>query len=303
MAAIPPRPSSNILEIFPSELFIHILHHLHDDKPSLKACSLVCPTWHALAPHDLFSDTTIYYNSKPTKLVEFNDFIQSTPTISSHIRTLRLAESRSAVASELNDKLLLSILSALPHLDSLYISWNSFYSLSWNPSPNTTQLPLLKKLYLWDRVRDDGAREGYPSYPLGFISWFPYIQTVVLDYPAIPNQVHHTSSGNLPDHTHIVPNVQDLHLQNPIVTPAYAHRMYSSLQDGLSLHSLKSISIDLRSVADVEGLEDFLSSSNLEIERIEIDPTRSPVERLDSIREFSFPRRTRSRLTVDQWSR
>ncbi|KAJ7090647.1 hypothetical protein C8R44DRAFT_648056, partial [Mycena epipterygia] len=42
------------IDQFPSELYDYIIDHLHDDRRTLSACSLVCRDWYATSSYHLF---------------------------------------------------------------------------------------------------------------------------------------------------------------------------------------------------------------------------------------------------------
>ncbi|KAJ7113040.1 hypothetical protein C8R44DRAFT_882074 [Mycena epipterygia] len=57
--------SQRISARFPSELHDYIIDHLHNDRRTLCACTLVCRTWHATSTYHLFQNAgTIYVHRK-----------------------------------------------------------------------------------------------------------------------------------------------------------------------------------------------------------------------------------------------
>ncbi|KAJ7090640.1 hypothetical protein C8R44DRAFT_817793 [Mycena epipterygia] len=60
-----PRLPPDIIDRFPSELYDYIIDHLHDDRRTLSACSLVCRDWYATSSYHLFQNAgTIRLNPK-----------------------------------------------------------------------------------------------------------------------------------------------------------------------------------------------------------------------------------------------
>lgn len=75
--------------VLPQELVDWIVDHLHDDKPSLKACALVSKSWALSTYTHLFRSIHI---SGPNKLQEFASVLQPPPVFTSFIRKLRYNE-------------------------------------------------------------------------------------------------------------------------------------------------------------------------------------------------------------------
>lgn len=69
----------------PPELVDIIIDHLHNDKRSLAACSLVCKEWRSSARYHLFANITL----KPTEAKD-PDFLTSAPKVVPFIRHLHL---------------------------------------------------------------------------------------------------------------------------------------------------------------------------------------------------------------------
>ncbi|TCD64220.1 hypothetical protein EIP91_004355 [Steccherinum ochraceum] len=74
----------------PQELVDMVLDHLHEDKRTLKACTLVSPSWLDTSRHHLFYDLTVPVSEDTKSFDAFTDFLINTPLIATYIRDLRL---------------------------------------------------------------------------------------------------------------------------------------------------------------------------------------------------------------------
>ena len=76
---------------FPPELVDQTIDYLHEDKESLKACSLVSRQWLNTTRHHLFRSTVIVGTSRPGHgFAEFAQFLANRPNIAFFIQELRL---------------------------------------------------------------------------------------------------------------------------------------------------------------------------------------------------------------------
>ncbi|RPD53071.1 hypothetical protein L227DRAFT_581653 [Lentinus tigrinus ALCF2SS1-6] len=111
-----PRPSNNL----PWEISDAIIDHLHDDRPSLYSCALVCRAWLLSSRHHLFRTFKIADSKrrKPNSaaLDKAVGFLATTPDVARHIRYLDIAH-HSVRLSQLD-----AILNCLPKLQSLAFS-------------------------------------------------------------------------------------------------------------------------------------------------------------------------------------
>ncbi len=73
----------------PPELSDYVIDFLHDDRPSLKACSLTCRTWHPAARHHLFRTVTF---SSPRSREDFQQLLHAAPYIGQFARDVRLGK-------------------------------------------------------------------------------------------------------------------------------------------------------------------------------------------------------------------
>lgn len=65
-----------------------VLDHLHDDKSTLKACTLVSPSWLDTSRHHLFYDLSVSVSEETRSFDAFAEFLEVSPIIGSHIRDL-----------------------------------------------------------------------------------------------------------------------------------------------------------------------------------------------------------------------
>lgn len=149
------RPTSqaksiNIPLLFP-ELVDEVLKHLRSDRASLRACALVSQAWVHSARRYLFQ--SLWVAEARATLVRF---VGSTPTVSCHIRELRLGHNATIIRSRhrLNPISVRQLLQYLPTLESLRIDAG-----------------------FWEggevAIGDDPVLEGLPS-------TFPLLRTLVL---------------------------------------------------------------------------------------------------------------------------
>lgn len=145
------------------ELIEYITDHLHDDKPSLSASSLVCQAWTGPSRHHLFHDLTVRANTKEyargVLFAKLRDLLESGPSVHVYIRRLFLWSDQS-----MNQLVPASLLEAcyerLPSLHTLSIEGARF-----PPAPplskvadtdNTNLAPQLRTLLVTKSVMDDG---------------------------------------------------------------------------------------------------------------------------------------------------
>ncbi|CAL1711933.1 unnamed protein product [Somion occarium] len=129
------QPTSHITP-FPREFFPEIvdliLDHLHDDKASLKACSLVCKAWLTSCRFHLFYELHVPYCTTIADVgfEPFADFLYDHPSVRGFIRKLVLKADDERLSEEdlraihrgtaqIGPYLLVSICNMLPALHSL----------------------------------------------------------------------------------------------------------------------------------------------------------------------------------------
>ncbi|KAI0704637.1 hypothetical protein C8Q76DRAFT_752267 [Earliella scabrosa] len=74
--------------VVPQELSDIIIDHLHNDKPSLKNCSLVCKAWTDESQHHLFSRLVVGPRLVGTTVTDLVPFLSSTPAVAVHVKDL-----------------------------------------------------------------------------------------------------------------------------------------------------------------------------------------------------------------------
>ncbi|KAJ7889728.1 hypothetical protein B0H13DRAFT_1887841 [Mycena leptocephala] len=178
--------SLDLLARFPSELYDCIIDHLHDDRRSLSACSLVCRDWHAASRYHLFQNAgTIRLD--PRNYSGFAEVLSSQKNkLNGYIGRLALAiyipRSPWIQLSERVQRRFTNDLQRLPDLP--YLKYLSFYCFEFLPEvtnlvqnfPSVTQLelnrfrfdsfaeflqviaalPLLRRLAIIDTYLSDG---------------------------------------------------------------------------------------------------------------------------------------------------
>jgi len=81
---------------FPQELLEMTIDHLHNHKPSLRSCSLVCHTWVNASRHHLFNSVHVWRDARDRAekyiLPLFSDFLRCTAHCAKFIRTLHIVE-------------------------------------------------------------------------------------------------------------------------------------------------------------------------------------------------------------------
>ncbi|KAI0708739.1 hypothetical protein C8T65DRAFT_576262, partial [Cerioporus squamosus] len=74
----------------PAEVTDSILDYLHDDRPTLRTCSLVSRSWLPSCRYHLFSEVVVRSADHPLTLSSFLEFLPTSPDIASYIRTLKV---------------------------------------------------------------------------------------------------------------------------------------------------------------------------------------------------------------------
>ncbi len=132
------QPDLYIRTILPTELCNLIIDHLHDSKPSLFACSLVCRAWVPECRFHLFHKVVLY---RDTADLFFQLFESPHATISSaHTRGLDVAQNTVTRGGNLDGELLgglafQGVLSRCPadvfeHVQKLSVTWVGWWTLS-----------------------------------------------------------------------------------------------------------------------------------------------------------------------------
>lgn len=130
------EPDLYIRTMLPTELCNLIIDHLHDSKPSLSACSLVCRSWVPECRFHLFHKVVLY---RGTADPFFQLFESPYATIASaHTRELDVAQNRQGgnLGSKLLDDLSFQgVLSRCPadvfeHVQKLSVTWVGWWTLS-----------------------------------------------------------------------------------------------------------------------------------------------------------------------------
>ncbi|EIW55205.1 uncharacterized protein TRAVEDRAFT_131276, partial [Trametes versicolor FP-101664 SS1] len=76
------------IQDLPQEIFHIILNYLGDNKQILRNCSLVCRSWLQASRPRFFAVVSLYACER--RLVNFLDFLDTHPDITSHVRSLML---------------------------------------------------------------------------------------------------------------------------------------------------------------------------------------------------------------------
>ena len=116
----------------PAELTDAIIDHLHDDKPTLSKCSLVCNSWLDSSRYHLFHTIRVRGEHKTKNFAAFLAFINDTPHIRRYIqgvifRFTGALAARSADIRRVGPYTLSFILETLPGIRSIVldnISWD-----------------------------------------------------------------------------------------------------------------------------------------------------------------------------------
>ncbi len=126
----------------PPELVDATIDHLHDDIPTLAACSLVHRQWLSSSRYHLFSRISFAVS----KLPDFLDLIEENAQISRNVRELRVHYSQGATFGTVyNQTLLFDVLDRLPALVTLRLNGITYFPSSnracfapWQPPPGRT---------------------------------------------------------------------------------------------------------------------------------------------------------------------
>ncbi|KAJ3520615.1 hypothetical protein NM688_g9137 [Phlebia brevispora] len=102
----------------PQELSDMIVDFLHDDRDTLKACSLVCRAWVPSSHLHLFYAITVHAAAFSDALLQL---LRSSAVVSSSIRVLKVVPSKSAAGHIIAPTAALSVLSCLPALHTLFL--------------------------------------------------------------------------------------------------------------------------------------------------------------------------------------
>lgn len=149
-------------ELFP-ELLDLVLDHLHDDRPSLQACAVVCKAWLVSCQFHLFYELNVPYCTPEADVgfEPFVEFLYDTPSIRGfvHKLTLKPDDARATEAqlrairrgtAKISPYLLVSICDMLPNLHSLrlfMLDWckeetSGNHPWSCNTDPNQVPSPI-----------------------------------------------------------------------------------------------------------------------------------------------------------------
>lgn len=95
-SAHPTFSSGSEAFYLPQELVDEVVNHMFDDKPTLFQLCMISRTWMISSRHHLFSTITIRsaHYTDGRAFESFIGFAQPRPSISSHIRTIRLVSTR-----------------------------------------------------------------------------------------------------------------------------------------------------------------------------------------------------------------
>ena len=140
-----------------------IIDFLHTDKPSLRACSLVCHSWAAAAQyHIIYSCRLTAEPKKGGYAVQLRPLLQ--PPFGGGIRELVLTPgpSRYSPISELTVEILLTALTSLTRLRSLKLSETGFVETGDIRRPTSASRFRLKKLTIsWMYPTSPGTSHGF----------------------------------------------------------------------------------------------------------------------------------------------
>lgn len=117
-------PGSTLSSLFP-ELIDEIVTYLDDDRESLRYCALISPVWACSVQRLLFRTLTIFPKS-PDGFVPFLRFLESSPHIRVHIRSLTLNGCFLFDNNHICSHLLSRILAILPPLRFLKLHCTHF---------------------------------------------------------------------------------------------------------------------------------------------------------------------------------
>ena len=109
----------------PNELTDRVIDHLHDDRLSLKACSLVCQEWRCASQFQLYQHLSFSLGKAENYMYTMKSFWRSPPENAvhylQHVRTLTLTNGRGHF-SRLDLKCLSNLSKVLPNVQTLELS-------------------------------------------------------------------------------------------------------------------------------------------------------------------------------------
>lgn len=114
-------PSPNGEHAFPQELIDIIIDYLHDEKPSLHACSAVCHSWLPSARYHLFYaiDITCSLLCNTERYHRLLASLEESPQLASYIQDLKVGYTSWCIGSEGAENLLSTIFNKLKNVRTL----------------------------------------------------------------------------------------------------------------------------------------------------------------------------------------
>ncbi|KAI0792426.1 hypothetical protein C8Q75DRAFT_599949 [Abortiporus biennis] len=178
----------------PQELIDHIIDQLHDDKQSLRSCSLVSHSFQPSSRIGLFHKFRVKCSKAGIhRLIEFSNFLASKPSVAKYIPELELNGEETYCMAILPRSTLCSILTNLPNLHSLFLVrfvWK--YSSQREVSSKDIFIPLsLRRLNLCNFSIKYSVCDRVHLPILNIFSLFGTIEELAIDRLWIPG-AHHT---------------------------------------------------------------------------------------------------------------
>ncbi|KAJ3557738.1 hypothetical protein NM688_g1305 [Phlebia brevispora] len=150
------------IQRLPQEISDMIIDFLHEDKQSLKTCSLVCRSWTDAAQyHILYTFRLIAEPKKGGYTVQLRPLLEH--PVGSHIRELILTPgpSRYSPLSEFTIDVLLIVLQSLPFLRSLSLSETGFVEANDHSTHGSRSFRLKKLDISWMWPASPGTSHGF----------------------------------------------------------------------------------------------------------------------------------------------
>lgn len=280
LIAHPHAVSATGVQDFPLELIEHTIDHLHDDRVSLAACTVVCKSWTTPSHYHLFDTLRIIAGEDHQRLRQFADFIPSSKFACKGVRHVYLSHSSNdagpsltefegAASADFDVGLLTSLLDKMSRLQSLTISQTCWKEPSFPGILNEPKLhlPLLTKLTIG---------------PLPFFHKIHHIQIVFDWFPSL-RQLS-MREGILVDPRIAMGTAFTYPVAQPLVLPttlrlttlSYYSFVYSSfflesISGTLSTRSLRFISVRITSLQSVIGVGKLLRIVGPILEGLDLD--------------------------------
>ena len=232
----------------PPELTDHIIAFLHDDRETLKACSLVCKNWLPSSRYSLFGHLVLH----DWTLQSFIKLLNSPVcTIPNRVHTLHIAWSDTGFFDTI-----------APYLDRFTVRSLRLVGDRWDPVRRELEGDVL----MWfSRIRelDLGLAFSSPDHYFGLIASFPSLETLFLHFPCL--------TFRLDDFQHIHSFIFPPHLHTLVIGLAFWRPLLSWLVSIAQFPAISIVKLYCISDAELRGVQTLLQTLGPSIHSLDLD--------------------------------